>query len=630
MLIKNITKKTKLIVSSRIFWGIIGTIIIAAGFFYMLFPPNSHSISNVKIMYSGENDWKDLSLPLTSEAPYKAQVKFDLYTEKPDLPLKVISDDCFRVVAVNNIQLGQAGICDWKAAPKINLPLQKGKNSVLMAIDNYREVGYFYVGNDWSPRTRPVLFFVLALGIAVLSFAVFSKFVSSFNFSPSFSFFLTLIPAAGLAINFLYFAATFYYQREYDVGGHLNYVEYILSTRSIPGPSSFWGAYQPPFYYILLVILKWLLLKIGLDEEAIRTGYQALSFMLVSAGNFLFWSVLLNIFKKPGKSTKQQADKKEWPIWGSTAIIFFLPGVVMLSSRINNDVLFYFFFALTAWFIFKVRKKLLSLTNMLVLSGITTAAILSKKHAVLLLPIQFWFWLKQKKKKKFWQLILILLPLPLASLIHIYSYRISSNPSLMGSGNNQSVYSILEEASYVQRPSDTHKVQDGISYWGEISLNSLLKNPFLDVWNPQDKALNSYFLEYLIRSSLSGEFPFPQYLLESRILMASYLLVLLVLIWGLLKSLAGMIRSFYSWDSLFALIFLEALFASLAFRLQYPYFCSQDFRYITFIVFPMAYLFWRAFKNTGNKAKYASLAITIFFLLASANFLLNVIFGSGL
>jgi hypothetical protein len=202
--------------------------------------------------------------------------------------------------------------------------------------------------------------------------------------------------------------------------------------------------------------------------------------------------------------------------------------------------------------------------------------------------------------------------------IHVYSYNIPFG--------NSGITSALVEGSFLQQPSKKLEIDTDPRFLVDVSLVRLMENPYLDIWNPLKKHLNNYFLEYLIRTSIFSENAYPKLLISARILMFSYILLLLILLVGIYKCLKKAGKNFYSQETFFLLFFLEGILASLLFRTMLPYFCSQDFRYISFIILPMAYFCGKSFEGANLISKKVFWGIVLFFFLASVNFLLSLIY----
>lgn len=625
-------KKTPLFpeISSKVSFVLLAIGIFICGFslFYIFHPLNNHYLLGSQIQYGLEGEWENITLPHKTDFQHKSYVQIDLFTSKPTHPIKVICDDCFKIIEINEKPVSGKKYCGWDVPRKMAVPLNEGYNKITFEIENYSESGYFYAGNYWGPQSQPFFFAFIALGVSLIffSFVINLKILSRYPKYQRIA--LAIVPALGIALMLLYLCGTHYNERSHDIYGHLKYVDYLLENREVPHPMAFWGAYHPPLYYVMLSKIKIVLSNFKLNEENLKIAYQFFSFILVSLGSLLFWHSFIKV-TSPKKGMEDSEKKAFLAVLSGSFVIFFLPAIIFISARINNDALFYFFFALIIWLLISRGNYYYRVNFITIISFLTFLAALSKKHALLLLPIELWFWLKQKNKKRLWQIFLIIAPLPIAIFFHLMSFKVSSYDFYSEASFEKSIRGFINEAQYVQIPGSSLKIATNLEHLLSFSPKRILETPFINIFGlnriDKEKFAGNYFLEYLFRSSLFGEFGYPNLIFQGRILAFSFLTIIFVILIGLIKSTAYLLKNFYSWDSFFAFLFIGAILASTLFRLKLPYYCTQDFRYISFIVFPMAYLYFRAFKGSGTAGSYLSLALILLFAIASISFILGVI-----
>ncbi|HEX3044753.1 MAG TPA: hypothetical protein VHY08_08350 [Bacillota bacterium] len=115
--------------------------------------------------------------------------------------------------------------------------LQNGVNEVEIRIRN-NDIHAGLILQNSAFDVAHVLLMVLILAMLYL---ILSMFISNKVF--------IFIILGGFLIRVLYFLITPYNVREYDVDGHIQYIQYILNHWSIPSRNYGWETFQPPLYY---------------------------------------------------------------------------------------------------------------------------------------------------------------------------------------------------------------------------------------------------------------------------------------------------------------------------------------------------------------------------------------------
>lgn len=138
-------------------------------------------------------------------------------------------------------------------------------------------------------------------------------------------------------------------ERSHDVYGHIEYMNILMETKSLPARDKCWSCYQPPYFFAITGIAKALPTAAGVTDF---TVYQFLMLGSVAIYSICLYFAFLTIgrfFSKP-----------DLQIF-SMGLFAFLPSSVMHSVAINNDlwmftlftVAFYFF---VVWWQSKVTR----------------------------------------------------------------------------------------------------------------------------------------------------------------------------------------------------------------------------------------------------------------------------------
>ncbi len=419
--------------------------------------------------------------------------------------------------------------------------------------------------------------------------------------------FIFVLIILGIGLRICYFLYTGYGVRQHDVngeGGHFEYIKYIAEHCSLP-PSGSYQLYHPPIHHIISAAFFALGKLFGLDES--------MSWRLIQIVMVFFSSLSLIFFYKILKLINCGNTAKTIGV----AAFAFHPANIYLSAFLNNDNTLLFFYVMSFYFLIRWLKEH-SLRNGLWLAIFTSLGILTKKTAFILLPIIFIAvlvtWYKDRSNYKiYWKQAGYFLLIVIPSAI-IYPLR---NYSLFHQGINYT-------------PSVPFDLLAGNSraLFG-VSLNNLLQNPFT-FFPPLNAGISpESFLEYLFKSSLFGEWDFAGLKMTATLLVifAGLNLINFILLLG------------YSWftkrskntGKYFYIFGLNVIFLSIMVvkaRFDYPFFCTQNFRYLTPILISIFVLWGQAAQHVADQKKtfweYISVSLTVAFCAVSAAFILMI------
>jgi hypothetical protein len=376
-----------------------------------------------------------------------------------------------------------------------------------------------------------------------------------------------------------YWSRTPWYTRGHDVDGnegHLAYVMHIVEHGTIPDPNAGWTFYHPPLYYLLCALIARAMRPFGIDAP---TALQAFSLCL--------WLVFL--LASAGAIRLAIRDSKQQVI--ATLALSFWPSGVMHAVRIGNDMPLYATTAVATWFMVRYWRSLARL-DLLGLSTFTGLAIMSKSNA--LVPVL-----------TFGGLLLTCSVFrarsnPLRKNATVLRERILTPIGFAGAGALAVMLNVGFRAHYyMTTPRDrwlvgnihllTPKLRVPVDVVHMLvpDVRVYLTHPWLNTF--EDATGRAYFWNALWRSSLSGEFQFSGSFRKGIALLWGALLLLL-----LTALVAGALRALWTrrWRRRLALdlpwmvLTVTWLASVFALRIQAPFACSNDFRYVLPILVP--------------------------------------------
>jgi hypothetical protein len=419
------------------------------------------------------------------------------------------------------------------------------------------------------------------------------------------TFFIILI-ILGIGLRICYFLYTGYGVRQHDlndVGGHFEYIRYIAEHWSLP-PLGSYQLYHPPIHHIISAVFFVLGRWCGLDESLSWRLVQLVMVLLSSLALIFFYKLLKLI--KCGNTAKAIG----------TAAFAFHPGLIYLAAFLNNDNTLLFFYVSSFYFLFRWLKEH-SFTNLTWLALFTSLAILSKKTGFVLLPVIFIAvlvaWFKDRSNHKIYGKhagIFLLITIPSAI---IYPLR---NFILFHQGLN---YTPLV-------PFDPLAINPSALFG--MSLKNLIQCPFT-LFPPYDQGLPAEsFFEYLFKSSLFGEWDFSGEkklaVLLTIFAVVNLLNLLLLLIYqAFSRKKEPKSYNYIFWSNLILLSILV-----LKARLDYPYFCTQNFRYLTPILISVFFFWGQSIQHLVDQKKtlwqYISIGLAGAFCAVAAVFILTL------
>jgi len=393
-----------------------------------------------------------------------------------------------------------------------------------------------------------------------------------------------IIIIIGIMLRLCYMFYTGPYIRQHDIQGnwgHIGYMLHIADQFSLP-PVGEYQAYHPPVHHIIAAAA----IKIGIFfgfDEFYQLRLVQLVMVLLSSISLVYFQKILKLVTANKVITT-----------AALAVFAFHPANIYPSAFLNNDNTLLFFYILAFYYLLKWMKNT-TYRNILLLALFTSLSILTKKSAVILLPIIFTVFLVTVLKNRTACKTCIkqitafcIMAAPLSASFQLRNFILFKQ----GFGYTPSV-------PFAPYPNSIHNLF-------HISFERLLEFPFTgDPFNEFDK--NRFFSEYLFKSSLFGEWRFPG--LEN---IAALLITASVAVWVIIA--AYLLLSGKDDIKGYGYVFLMNLFIPIVlqfkFRLDYPFVCSQNFRYIAVILISAAYFTGKAV-DRFHSTKYPVLKYSI-------------------
>lgn len=391
----------------------------------------------------------------------------------------------------------------------------------------------------------------------------------------------TVVVVTGIMLRVCYMLFTSAGTRTYDVyresWGHLDYIMHIAEYLSLP-PVNDCQAYHPPLHHIISAA--------ALSTGRLVTRDQFLQIKCIQALMALLNSLTLICF---GKIMKEMGCSGAAVLAG-VSVFAFHPANIYFASRINNDNTLMFFYTLT--FFFLIRWLNNSTTgNLLLMTLFSSMAALTKLSGIMLLPLAGAAFaaaaLRNRNRLKLYAkqfALFCFLYFPLS-----FSYQIR-NFVLFG-----------QDFGYV--PSYGQGFTPTFYNLICLPVSGFLASPF----NNGGIDGGEFFLEYLIKSSLFGEWKYPGLEKPALVLIILAFLIFIIPAVYVFRHKAAILGSN---ERIFLLNLAVPLALAAKFRTDLPVACSQDFRYVAPILITLAYFTGKAAGEAyGLKKRTAAIFI---------------------
>ncbi|MCL2206888.1 MAG: glycosyltransferase family 39 protein [Fibromonadales bacterium] len=562
---------------------------------YLAINLSSQKISDVKL--TKNNITQNINLPYetSSEGNEVFFISFNLLVKNKNVKYNIIPDNCIEEILINGEKFpldGIGGICDYQRGAYIDFSkyVKSGLNHFEFRILNHAGPGGLRVETPYSGfKSLSFMHCIFAL-FFLLSVALILKKLK-FRFIP------TSIILLGIAVRLVLYTYTGPTQHSYDTGGHLEYVKIIAEENRIPASDESWSAYHPPSYYIASAAIKKI---VDLYDPSITNRILQQFSLLLSFGSIIFGVAL--IIRLLGNCS---------PAYLAALVSVLWPGFVLAAPRIGNDSLFYFgalfcmFFAQKYWQIHRSSDMILaSIGAAIALSAKSTGLIILVIWTIIYIFGSLRFFRIHSLRILLISAFIIVLSLGLSNYRTVIDIYKGKNTGLVGN---------------IRSLNTSMQVKNEIGNYLYFDLKDYLLEPYASTW--VDKGGRQYFWTFALKSSLFGEFRlWNSPLGHTLATMLNFLLLFIFIpaIWGLIH---------FKFKEFPPLLFIAFLFLALAYlRINYPYACSNDFRYIMPVLFPLVYFAVRGTQMLQNSRLKAFSYIA---MLAFAGLSLVFIMGMG-
>jgi len=546
---------------------------LLAVLYFIIIPPRME-ISDVKITRDGKTE--NIKFPY-SVAMAENEVFFISYNlsikDKKTAKFKIVPDDCIQEILINGEIFplnGIIGLCDYSRGAYLDFSkyVQEGLNRLEFRIMNVNGPGGFrikplYIGGFRSISLIHCVFTLLLLFYIAL---ILRKF--------KFKLIAISIILLGITVRLIVYSYTGPMQNPYDVDAHLEYIQIISEEKRIPKNDEGWSTFQPPLYYVISAVIKNIADRYdpNLSNRILQQESLLISFACVVFGVAL----ILNLF---GSGRIAYLAALVSVLW---------PGFVFAAPRIGNDSLFYFgtlFCMLFVQRFWRLHKN----SDMLLASIGASIALAAKTTGFVILGV--------------WVIIYILSVLRSLKVGSLRTLFASAFIIVLFAGlsNYRTIINVFDgkKMELIGNSSGLHgrlKVQNNIGNYLYFDLKDYLIFPYTDAWD--DNGGRQYFWNYAFKSSLSlyreiSLMNYPLGRILASALNISALIMFILALWGIIHS------KFRDFPAMFFVIFSFA--ALIYFRASYPYSCSNEFRYIFPVLFPIVY-----FSIRGTQILYNS------------------------
>jgi len=511
---------------------------------------------------------------------------------------QVIPDDCVESLSVNGQPVTEhpLPICDIDVGGTVDLTsvLHTGSNTVVLLLKNH---GGTIALRIRPSRTDPL---ILVLSFSLMAIMVWYVSVSLVHFKRSVFLPMAFALLAGIVIRGGYLLATPSWVRGHDTDSHIEYMRYITDHLALPTFHDSWESYQPPLYYLISAL--WMAVSDfwGFGQGTRLLGLQLAGFAMSIGVLFISAWIACMLFPLHGK--RALADRSAFLM-----AVAVYPGLVFFAARINNDVLYHLlaFTALGVLLYWWQTGRSVAWYAACALIGL---GILTKMNALLLVPVVFGCLLFRRPLR--WRRTLVHGVAGGFLILLLSGWFLAGRASEVSDIGTFVVGNVGNLQSNLRVPNTAGAL---------LTFNpvGILRHPFNNPWD--DRERRQYLWEYFFRSSLFGEFSFPN---------RGLAIVLLLLTLAFLPfAAAGFLRDVlergrYWFPMMLVSFFMVA--GHVANRFFNAFATSQDFRYSPLLLVPLFYYGIRGIGWLPESLRITARVFFSFFIFAAAAFFLHL------
>lgn len=635
-------------------------------------------IAIIAIGKSSQLTYSDFTM--TGPNGIKSEIQFPLYMSSPasgtyelsgtiikkslsGTRVQIIPDDEVVAILINGKPVNLSGIPE-SARRDYNNGFSYDLQEYLNDGENAIKILFTDTGGMMGINFKSLYSEKIANLTLVLCGIFFSLLIIKMNLSRSFKALLLI----ALFIRLFYFSITPPDTRTHDQEEHLDYSEY-LATHWLPPAleKAVDGAYfHPPLYYYTGAIAFKITHAFGSVSDREAQRIQQLLCLAYSMG-FVYFGLLLigrflhipqptpnGIALKPGSAAPTLPTKRskeygqylnskfisllssaktsnrhsptpsvsQWPITERHLFIIIgamfalWPSSVIHSVRIGNDPLLYFLFAASTYYIarwFSSNTK----RDLLIASILTALTTLTKANGEILIAVIGVIGLAKMIKSRDWAYYFKLAIVP--GFIVLLSLAITVGPGLLLKlqGKRDQLY-----IDNINNVSSALRVGNAAQNFLWFDAKIFITEPFTSPW--QDEKGRQFFMNYLGKTGLFGEFGFSSSLARNTAVISSLLAVLMSVY--ILFGLYYMQREEFKRQTVVLLTGLLLLAGVTYMRITFP--VNIDFRYILPILITYCILYASSITNFyrigAQRMANIGLILAIVFTLSNFFFILGI------
>jgi len=564
---------------------------------YLIVIPARMEISDIKITRNDKTE--NIKLPYSIDMA-KDEVFFISYNlsikDKKTAKFKIIPDDCIQEILINGEKFpldSIKGLCDYSKGAYFDFSkyVQEGLNRFEFRIKNTGGLGGLQVKMLYEAGFKSIslMHYVFTLLLLFYIALILRKF--------KFKFIAIFIILLGIIARLIVYTYTGPMQNPYDVEAHLEYIQIISEEKRIPKSNEGWSTFHPPLYYVVSAAIKNIADRY--DPNFTNRILQQESLLISFACVIFGVALILNLF---GNGYVAYLAALVSVLW---------PGFVFAAPRIGNDILFYFGALLCMLFVqryWRLHKN----SDMLLASIGASIALAAKSTGFVILGV--------------WIIVYILNAL---RFLKIGSLRILFASVFIiilfaGLSNYRAIINVFDgkKMELIGNSDGLHsglRVQNNIGNYLYFDLKDYLLFPYTNAWN--DNGGRQYFWNYAFKSSLSlykeiSLMNYPMGRILATALNIFALVIFTLALWGIIH------LKFRDFPSMLFVVFLFA--ALIYFRANYPYSCSNEFRYIFPALFPLVYFSIRGTQILSNsRLRILSYSSMLIFSILSFVFVIS-------
>jgi len=526
---------------------------------YFIIIPARMEISDAKITINDRTE--NIKLPY-SVGMANGEMFFISYNllvkDKKTAKLNVIPDDCIKEILINGEEFpldGIRGLCDYHKGVYFDFSkyVQEGLNHFEFRITNTVGPGGLRIETPYNGfKGSSFMHFLFVFLFLISTLLILRKF--------KFKFRVISIILLGMVVRLIVYTYTGPMQNPYDVDAHLQYIQIIAEEKRVPKSDEGWSTFHPPLYYVASAVIKNIADRY--DPNLTSRILQQESLLISFASVVLAVALIINLFGNC------------WAAYLASLVSVLWPGFVLAAPRIGNEGLFYFgalFCMLFAQRYWRFHKN----SDMFLASLGASIALAAKSTGFVILGVWVIIYiLNALRLLKFGSLRTLFASAFIVALFAVFSnYRI-----IVGIFEGKKM-ELVGNANSLNSNLRVNSVAGNYLYF---DLQDYLLNPYTSPWT--DNGGRQYYWNYALKTSLFGElrlFNSPIVDTIATILGALALFIFILALWGIIHA------KFKDLPSLLFMVFLFA--AHIYLRVINSYSCSNDFRYIFPVIFPLAY-----------------------------------------